>query len=138
MKRSTLIGILVVVAILLVGGGLLLANRSSTTTDTNTPAVKKTESASKPSNANTAPTNVAIANMAFSPANITIKKNTTVTWTNNDSVAHTVTENDGQDGPNSGGIDSGSNYSFTYGTVGTFKYHCAIHPNMTGTVTVTE
>jgi len=81
---------------------------------------------------------VAIADMAFSPATITVKKGTTVTWTNQDSVAHTVTENDGQDGPKSSNLANGQSYSFTYNTVGTFKYHCTIHPNMTGTVTVTE
>jgi len=74
----------------------------------------------------------------FSPASITVKKGTAVTWTNKDAVTHTVTENDEQKGPDSGDLASGKTYSFTYDTVGTFKYHCAIHPNMTGTVTVTE
>jgi plastocyanin len=81
---------------------------------------------------------VVINNFAFSPANITVKKGTTVTWMNNDSTTHTVTENDGQKGPDSGDLATGKSYSFTFESNGTFKYHCAIHPEMTGTVIVTD
>ena len=81
---------------------------------------------------------VTIKDFAFSPANITVKKGTTVTWTNQDSTAHTVTETDGKDGPGSGNLDQGKSYSFTFNTVGTFSYDCSIHPSMTGKVTVTE
>ena len=34
---------------------------------------------------------VAIQNFAFSPATVTVKSGTTITWTNRDSDAHTVT-----------------------------------------------
>lgn len=89
------------------------------------------------STANTSNTSgVTIAGMAFSPATITVKKGTSVTWTNNDSVSHTVTGNNG--GPNSSTLGNGQSYSFTFNTTGTFKYICAIHPSMTGTVIVTE
>ena len=81
---------------------------------------------------------VTISNFAFSPAAITVKKGTAVTWTNKDSTTHTVTENDSQDGPKSGELNQGQSYTFTYNTAGTFKYHCSIHPDMTGSVTVTE
>lgn len=81
---------------------------------------------------------VTIANFAFSPADITVKKGTTVTWTNKDSAAHTVTETDGKAGPASSDLPQGKSYSFTYDTVGTFAYHCSIHPDMIGTVTVTD
>jgi amicyanin len=81
---------------------------------------------------------VKIADMAFSPAAITIKKGTTVTWTNNDSVSHTVTENDGQNGPSAPPLGQDQSYTFKFDQAGTFHYHCSIHPEMTGTVTVTE
>ena len=81
---------------------------------------------------------VAIQNFAFTPVSITVKKGTKVTWTNKDSTAHTVTENDGKSGPASSDVNPGQTYSFTYNTVGTFQYHCSIHPSMTGSVTVTE
>lgn len=80
---------------------------------------------------------VTIADMAFAPAKITVKKGTTVTWTNQDSVAHNVITTGGQ-GPKSKNLEKGASYSFTFDTVGTFDYECTIHPSMTGTVTVTE
>lgn len=146
MKRSTLIGIVVVVLVL-VGAFIILSARS---TDKSAGGSSKTPEPTvvndnnmrmdngSSSNNQVATTSVTIENFAFSPANITVKKGSTVTWTNKDSTAHTVTEDDGHDGPNSGTLASGKDYSFTYNTVGTFKYRCALHPDMTGMVTVTE
>jgi len=79
-----------------------------------------------------------IKDFAFNPASLTVKKSTSVTWTNQDSSNHTVTETDGQTGPGSGSLGQGQTYSFTFNTAGTFHYKCSIHPSMTGTVTVTE
>lgn len=78
---------------------------------------------------------VTIQNFAFSPASITVTKGTTVMWTNRDSTAHTVTGNTAG-GPASGHIQPGQSYSFTFNSAGTFPYHCSIHPEMTGSVTV--
>lgn len=79
---------------------------------------------------------VSIANFAFAPAPLTVKKGTKVTWTNQDSVGHTATGD--SDGPASSLLNQGGSYSFTFDTVGTFPYHCSPHPFMKGTVTVTE
>lgn len=79
--------------------------------------------------------NITIKNFAFSPASITVKKGDTIVWINNDTMGHTVTGNNG--GPASPTITINGAYSFTFNDVGTFPYHCAIHPSMTGTVTVT-
>ena len=79
---------------------------------------------------------VSIKNFAFSPVNISVKAGTKVTWTNNDSATHTVTETDGKTGPSSGNLANGDSYSFTFTKPGIYHYDCAIHPNMTGTVTV--
>jgi plastocyanin len=135
---------IVVVAVLVVAGIILLTNKSSdkSSTSSNT-TTSQTDNMNEPSSSTqeAAPVTsdtVAIADMAFSPANITVKKGTAVTWTNNDTVGHDVTETDGKDGPKSSTLSKGESYSFTYTTVGTFKYHCSIHPDMTGTVTVTE
>ena len=83
---------------------------------------------------------VSIEGFAYTPANITVKKGTTVTWTNNDTAAHTVTSNDDSTagGLDSKGLEKGETYSATFNTVGTFTYHCTFHSNMTGSVTVTE
>lgn len=98
-------------------------------------------SSNSSSNQNTQPqatNSVTIQNFAFNPSDITVKKGTTVTWTNQDSTGHTVTESDGQTGPASQVLGSGQTYSFTFNQAGTFHYHCTIHSEMTGSVTVTE
>ena len=41
-------------------------------------------------------------------------------------------------GFDSGNIAQGATYEWTAAAAGTYKYHCKIHPAMTGTVTVTE
>jgi plastocyanin len=75
---------------------------------------------------------VTIAGFAFSPGTVTVSVGDTVTWTNNDNVGHTATG----DGFDTGTIGGGSSASVTFDTVGTFAYHCSIHPTMNGTVVV--
>ncbi|ACU71443.1 blue (type 1) copper domain protein [Catenulispora acidiphila DSM 44928] len=80
---------------------------------------------------------VAIKGFAFSPAALSVKVGTTVTWTNQDSDAHTVTSQ-GSGGPlNSAALATGQTYSYTFTKPGTYSYLCTIHPFMTATVTVT-
>lgn len=78
---------------------------------------------------------VTIKGFAFAPAALSVKVGTTVTWTNRDNAPHTVTFDVGND--SSGDLANGATYSETFTTAGTFAYHCAIHPNMKATVTVT-
>jgi plastocyanin len=77
---------------------------------------------------------VSIVNFSFQPATLTVPAGTRVTWTNNDSVAHTSTADGGA--WDSGRLDPGQSFSHTFDTPGTFTYHCAIHPFMTGMITV--
>jgi plastocyanin/predicted lipoprotein with Yx(FWY)xxD motif len=76
-----------------------------------------------------------IANYAFAPASLTVKVGATVTWTNSDGVAHTVTADGGAFDSHS--ISSGGSFKETFTKAGTYAYHCAIHTSMTGSVTVT-
>ena len=71
---------------------------------------------------------------AFNPGNRTVSVGTTVTWTNKDGIAHTVTSNTGAFG--SGSLANNATFSFTFDTAGSYPYHCTIHPGMTGTITV--
>ena len=80
---------------------------------------------------------VSIMDFAFSPEKITVKKGTTVTWTNNDSAKHTIKADSGT-GPASNLLANGDTYTYTYNEVGSFGYHCEPHPYMKGTVEVTE
>jgi plastocyanin len=80
-------------------------------------------------------TRVSIRNFAFSPATLSVRAGTTVVWTNEDSVTHTVTATDNSF--NSGNLTPGQTYSRTFTTQGIFPYVCQIHTFMTGAVTVT-
>jgi plastocyanin len=78
---------------------------------------------------------VTIADFSFAPQTTTIKQGQYVTWKNTGPSAHTTTSD--SPGWNSGPIQPGQNSGAVYfGTVGTFTYHCSIHPTMTGTVVV--
>ncbi len=80
---------------------------------------------------------VSISNLAFVPATITVNAGTTITWTNNDNVLHTVTNDTGSSEVfDSGSMSQGSHFSHTFSTVGTFHYHCTFHTFMLGTVIV--
>lgn len=77
---------------------------------------------------------VAIQSNGFMPVNMTVPVNTTVTWTNKDASAHTVTSDD--DLFDSGSINSGGTYKHQFTAAGTYTYHCNIHPDMIATVIV--
>lgn len=79
---------------------------------------------------------VTIANFSFSPTPLTVKVGSTVTWTNQDSVAHTVTADDGSF--ESSHIGGGGTFTQTFAKAGTFAYHCSIHPSMKATITVSS
>jgi plastocyanin len=79
------------------------------------------------------PNQVYMKNLAFSPNTITVPVNTTVKWTNQDGVTHTVTSNTGLF--DSGNIPGGGTFIFQFTAQGTFPYHCKIH-NMQGTIIV--
>jgi plastocyanin len=99
-------------------------------------AVSVFTACSKSDNSTTSPgpNAVTIQSFAFTPATITVSVNTTITWTNKDAVAHTVTSTTGLF--DSGLISSNGTYTHTFNTAGTFPYSCTIHPNMTATVVV--
>jgi plastocyanin len=86
------------------------------------------------SGGSTPPNTVVMMNTAFSPANLTVAKGTTVTWKNNDGFDHTSTSNTGV--WDTGTIAGGASKTTNFPDAGTFDYHCAIHAGMTGKITV--
>ena len=80
---------------------------------------------------------VMIMNYAYSPASLSVAVGDTVTWTNMDTAPHTVTVTSGPVQFNSGNLQKGQSYSYTFTTAGTYKYYCAVHPDMKASVTVT-
>jgi plastocyanin len=73
---------------------------------------------------------------SFSPNPVEVKVGETVTWINDDSGRHTVTSKDGVF--DSGMMGKGQTFSYTFDKAGEYPYHCEPHPNMVGTVVVTE
>ena len=83
---------------------------------------------------------------AYSPNPIQVSVGTTVTWTNNDSQPHTVTsgsngqpDNKFNSSPNFNPLlNPGQTFSFTFTQAGNYPYFCTLHPNMVGTVSVSQ
>ena len=81
-------------------------------------------------------------NECFLPYMVTVDVGGEVTWSNDDTAAHTVTAGSAADGP-SGEFDSslfmaGTTFSHTFESAGEFPYFCMVHPWMVGIVTVGE
>ena len=79
-------------------------------------------------------------NQCFIPAEVTIRVGDTVTWSNDDSAAHTVTSGIASEGPD-GIFDSslfmaGTTFEHTFDEAGEYDYFCMVHPWMTGKVQV--
>ena len=79
-------------------------------------------------------------NECFIPSMVTVSVGGTVTWTNDDTAAHTVTSGTLSDGPD-GIFDSsilmvGKTFEHTFDDAGSYDYFCVVHPWMTGNVTV--
>ena len=78
---------------------------------------------------------VQIVNLSFTPASVTVPAGGSVAWTNDDSLPHTATALDGSF--DSGILDPGASFSWTFDAPGTIAYQCSLHPQMRGEVVVT-
>src|ERR671922_695114 len=78
---------------------------------------------------------VKITATAFSPASVTIKTGDAIKWSNTDTKAHQVVANNGAFA--SPTIAAGRSWTHTFNTAGTYRYHDALHPALTGRVVVT-
>jgi len=115
----------------------LVFNNSSQTSKVEQLKPTSTETVNNPVNTVQPEANVNINNFSFNPSVITIKVGTKVTWTNNDSVPHQV-KGDNLSSLNTPIMNNGQTYSFTFNDIGTFNYHCVIHPMMKGEIIVTK
>ncbi len=80
---------------------------------------------------------VVLKDSKFSPDRITVEQGTTVTWTNEDSTDHNVTEVNGVF--KSENFGKGETFTYTFDKPGTYNYACTLHPpSMKGAVVVTE
>ncbi len=140
MKRLALLSVLISSALILsacglhTGLGSLLNPGKATTTSKSSgsgTSVKHVKATHTPP----APDTVSITKKDFVPGTMTVKVGTTVTWSNASSAAQSVTS-DTANLFDSGSINAGATYSFTFTQAGTFPYHSTNTPTLTGTIVV--
>src|SRR5215217_9315297 len=120
--------IIIMTSIILAIG--VLAN--PTTTTTITPVFSQEEGSSVSIAPGAADPN---NDLSFDPPQINVPTGSIVSWTNADSIQHTVTS-DEQGLFDAGPISPGDTFENVFDSAGEFGYHCAIHPFMTGLVMV--
>jgi plastocyanin len=82
---------------------------------------------------------VAIQTFQFKPSPVEVAAGTTVTWTNNDDIQHTVTSGtpEGRDGTFDMSLaGKGTTFSMTFARPGTYPYFCDRHQSMVGEIRV--
>lgn len=79
-----------------------------------------------------------IIGATLNPKEITIRPGTLVIWSNEDSERHRARSTTGPVGFDSGNLDPGESFSFTFNAAGTFPYFYTLDPGMVGTVTIVE
>ncbi len=102
------------------------------------PVVSSAASKSEPAAAQSASgsAEVMMSGFKFSPAELTVKVGTKVTWTNNDGAGHDVSASDGSF--SSGTLSKGQTFSMVFDKEGTYAYVCTFHPGMEGKIIVTK
>jgi len=75
---------------------------------------------------------IEITKNGFEPKNVNISPGQTISWTNKDEVAHTITSANFK----SGVLNTGKSFSYTFNEKGIYDYYCSIHPELTGKVIV--
>ena len=124
---------MVVIVALFALAAVAAACGSSSSSSTTTPA----SPAASPAGAGGTAASVAIKNFAFTPKTLTVSPGTTVTWTNNDSMSHTVvsTKSLSLNSPTtsvfaSSTLSQGQTFSFTFSAKGVYFYECTIHKSL--------
>lgn len=78
--------------------------------------------------------NVSIVYRAYQPSDLTIVAGQPLTWTNSGLGPHTVTSDAALF--DSGRLEAGATFSYTFTAPGTYLYSCTVHPTMHGKVVV--
>jgi plastocyanin len=77
---------------------------------------------------------ISVKEFMFAPMSLTVKAGATVTWTNLDEEPHSILSESGLF--RSAALDTNDSFSYTFGTPGTYRYLCTLHPRMRGTIVV--
>jgi plastocyanin len=85
------------------------------------------------------PNEVKVADFAFTPATLTVAVGQKVTWVfDQPDAPHNVYSTSGPTQLNSGTPQGNGTWAYTFTTPGTYHYICQVHPNMHGTIIVTQ
>ena len=130
------IALYVVIGVVIYGAFyyFVLAKKGGYNPSTTNYTTNQTPSQTNTTQAPTAKNEVTISNFTFSPASLTVKVGDSVTWTNQDSMGHSVTADDSSF--DTGVFSNGESKTVTFSKAGTYSYHCSIHPSMHGTIVV--
>lgn len=114
----------------------LVAPKTPSQQEASKPAA--TNSTAKPSAAAPSPYSsniqVAVRGFSFTPDELHIKAGTKITWTNFDNAGHTVTSDTGLF--TSKILSKGQSFEYVFNKLGTYPYHCVLHPDMKGYIIV--
>jgi plastocyanin len=77
---------------------------------------------------------VVIDNFAFTPATVTVKPGTTVTFENHDDIPHSVVDVAGKF--HSKALDTNDTFQVTFDLPGEYNYYCGLHAHMKGKIVV--
>ena len=78
---------------------------------------------------------IKMAQVAYAPAQVSAHVGDTIEWTNEDIVAHTSTARNGAWDVM---VQPKGKGSVTLKSAGTIEYYCRLHPNMVGSITVSQ
>jgi plastocyanin len=156
MNNVEKIVLVAVILVLVVGGGFIIFAQ-----DNNREPVEKTSSMSHDMSSSSEEVNekdlvdltndsevkIDIDSTGYKVANIKIKLGSTVVWTNQDTVEHTIMTGNMDDSQSHSTSDdkrelmspvlkNGESYSYTFNEVGNYSYHCSKHPSEKANVTV--
>ncbi len=126
MKKSFWVVLLIIIVVAV----YFLSSGNKTSTNDNLNGANNAPSVSPGSTVN-----VNILDFTFIQVVTKIKKGDTVVWTNKDTAGHTVTSDSGSE-LSSPLLVKGQSYSHTFNEVGTFNYHCSVHPGMKAKIIV--
>lgn len=135
----------VIVAVIVVLAIVYFTSKPATTTETpqdqtgQTTTVPKTSgttggTTATPPKPSGGTVQVDIKGFAFVGQTVRIAPGTTIRWKNFDTAKHTVTSDTGAF--NSGIMSKDQTFSYKFAKEGTYKYKCALHPEMTGEIVV--
>jgi plastocyanin len=121
-----------------------VGNNGSSSNNTSSNSITSTGSGTKVSISEEASE---MGDQAYDPNPVKVKVGDTVTWTNDDSQAHTVTSGTDSSDPNMGKafdsspglntlLSTAQTFSHKFTTAGEFPYFCQLHPTMVGKVVV--